>query len=360
MVFGTLTVIWLLGLTMLRPSKKINRIFWNRVSCLAFLFCLITGDVNSWAEEEPVGKVIAISGKVEFATLEQIEGKEQKGLMSLVKFSSWKTTEFQQLVYARDVYKTKRGSRLKILFNDNSLIALGPGSTMKVQSYLFSPKEKLRRTTIDIAQGFAMYIINKSQKNPKSSFKIVSPVANLSSRGTQGYISSFAGETIVANQAGSMATQNRDPGVPGSVIVGPMSRTIVESGKPPELPTSLSGGELSAIRTGILGRVEAFSGGSNRSLIRLQKENVDSEDEEDIRDSIESSSAADEEEIDSRKDYLDALSEGREGFASPGGNGQNQFFLGKVRPGDVGYGNAQDYASFNEPFDPGILSACGP
>jgi hypothetical protein len=53
--------------------------------------------------------------------------------------------------------------------------------------------------TIDIAKGFAMYIINKSQKNPKFNFNIISPVANLSSRGTHGYISSFFGETIVAN-----------------------------------------------------------------------------------------------------------------------------------------------------------------
>jgi len=346
---------------MLRFSKKINNSLRNCVS-LVFLLFFIIWTVDSWADDQPVGKVIAISGKVEFATIDETEGQQKKGLLNLVTFSPWKTADFQQLVYAKDVYKTKRGSRLKILFNDNSLIALGPNSTMKVQSYVYSPQDKLRKTTIDIANGFAMYIINKSQTHSKSKFKIVSPVANLSSRGTQGYISSFPGETIVANQAGSMATQNRDPRVPGSVIVGPMSRTIVESGKPPELPASLSGGELSAIRIGILGRVESFASASNQSLINVQKQSETSEDEEekDIRDSIESSSAADEESIDSRKGYLDALSEGREGFASPGGNGQNQFFLGKVGPGDRGYGNAQDFASFNEPFDPGILSACGP
>jgi hypothetical protein len=353
-------VLWLLGLMMHKLLKTKNRILRSEFFCLVFLLSLIIGTLDSWAEEEPIGKVIAISGKVEFATLEQIQGQEKKGLMNLVKFSPWKTTEFQQLVYAKDVYKTKRRSRLKILFNDNSLIALGPGSTMKVQSYLYSPEEKLRRTTVDIAKGFAMYIINKSQKNPNSNFKIVSPVANLSSRGTQGYISSFSGETIVANQAGSMTTENRNSAVPGSVIVGPMSRTIVESGKPPELPSSLSGGELSAIRTGILGQVEALSSSTNQLLINIQKENAESEDEEDVRDSIESSSAADEEEIDSRKDYLDALSEGKDGFARPGGNGQNLFFRGKVGPGDKGYGNSQDYASFNDPFEPDLLSSCGP
>jgi len=332
----------------------------RKVFCLVLLLSLIIGTFDSWAEDEPIGKVIAISGKVEFATLEQIKGQEKNGLLNLVKFSPWKTTEFQQLVYARDVYKTKRRSRLKILFNDNSLIALGPGSTMKVQSYLHSPKVKLRKATIDIAKGFAMYIINKSQKNPQSNFKIISPVANLSSRGTQGYISSFPGETIVANQAGSMETKNSNPGVPGSVLVGPMSRTIVESGKPPELPSSLNSGELSAIRTGILGRVQTISSTANQALINFQNESEDSEDDEDIRDSIESSSAADEEEIDSRKSYLDALSEGKEGFASPGGNGQNLFFKGKVGPGDTGYGNTQDYASFNDPFEPETLSSCGP
>ncbi len=359
MVFGMLTAIWLLGLTMFKSSQKISRAFYGGVFCVVFLMCFVVGEYNSWAEEEPIGKVIGISGKVEFATLEQIQGQE-KGLLSLVKFSPWRKTEFQQLVYARDVYTTKKRSRLKILFNDNSLIALGPGSTMKVQSYIHSRESKLRRATIDITKGLAMYIINKSQKNKNSRFDIVSPVANLSSRGTQGYISSFPGETIVANQVGSMATQNRDPGIQGSVIVGPMSRTIVESGKPPELPAPLSDGELAAIRTGILGNVEATPGSLRQSLISIQKASEDSEDEEDIRDSIESSSAADEESIDSRKDYLDSLSEGRDGFAPPGGNGQNNFFRGKIGPNDPAFGSAQDFASFNDPFEPDLLSSCGP
>jgi hypothetical protein len=116
-----------------RFLKRKNEILRSGFFCLVCLLILIIGTLESWAEEEPIGKVIAISGKVEFATYEQLQGQEKKGLMSLVKFSPWEKTEFQQLVYARDAYKAKRRSRLKILFNDNSLIALGPDSTMTVE-----------------------------------------------------------------------------------------------------------------------------------------------------------------------------------------------------------------------------------
>ena len=117
----------------------------------------------------------------------------------------------KQPVYAKDRFRTSRKSRLKILFADKSLMALGPRSEMTVESYLYKPKDKLRQGVINIAHGLSMYIVNKSQKNKKSNFRIVSPTGNLAARGTQGYISVGPEKTLVANQAGTVLVRNIDP-----------------------------------------------------------------------------------------------------------------------------------------------------
>lgn len=92
-------------------------------------------------------------------------------------------------------------------------MALGPRTKMSVESYLYKPEDKLRQGVINVAHGLSMYIVNKSQKNKKSSFRIVSPTGNLAARGTQGYVSSSKTKTLIANQAGSVIISNNDPNV---------------------------------------------------------------------------------------------------------------------------------------------------
>ena len=118
-----------------------------------------------------------------------------------------------QPVYIKDTYRTGRKSRIKILFEDKSLMALGPRTRMSVESYLYKPEDKLRQGVINVAHGLSMYIVNKSQKNKKSSFRIVSPTGNLAARGTQGYVSASKDKMLIANQAGTVLISNSDPNV---------------------------------------------------------------------------------------------------------------------------------------------------
>ena len=157
-----------------------------------------------------------------------------------------------------------------------------------------------------MAHGLSMYIVNKSQKNKKSSFRIVSPTGNLAARGTQGYISASAEKTLIANQAGTVMVSNSDPNVgmerksnlfefdqgfepfittaafdenmdlfvqaPGGneVPVGAMQKTSVLKGQPPAPPTPLSPGELQAIRNVILAKIGGS--GKNKGLIKVGDE----------------------------------------------------------------------------------------
>ncbi|NIR57119.1 MAG: hypothetical protein GWM98_24920 [Nitrospinaceae bacterium] len=172
-----------------------------------------------------------------------------------VSLPAWQKVQPKQLVYATDEFRTGRKSRLRILFEDSSLMALGPNSRMRVSSYLYDPKEKLRQGVITIGHGISMYIVNKEQKHPQSHFKILSPTANIAARGTKGYISISRLKTLVANQAGFIKVANADEAVMGEVIVGPMMKTIISLGEPPTEPEALTGPEKNLIQQVIMGWV---------------------------------------------------------------------------------------------------------
>ena len=223
---------------------------------LYFVVFLLTS-VSAFAEEKPVGKIISIIGMVEYRSASGSEevADSKAGKVKPVAFTPWDKTKPHQLVYAKDIFRTSRKSRLKILFNDKSLIALGPKSKMKVASYIYKPEEKLRRGVINVAQGLAMYVINKSQKHKKSSFRIVTPTANIAARGTQGYISSSGSQTLVGNQAGAVEVGNVDLSVAGTALVEAMMKSIIPLGKSPTDPTPLTEAELNQIRNVIVAYV---------------------------------------------------------------------------------------------------------
>ena len=157
-----------------------------------FLILCLLSPALSFAVEKPVGKVIVIIGTVEYLPRGEEQAAKRAEIKPVSLEASWQKARFQQQVYATDKFRTLHGSRLKIVFSDNSLIALGPNSSMKVESYIYKPKQKLRQGLINVAHGLSMYIVNKSQKHKKSSFRIVTPTGNIAARGTLGIYLCFS------------------------------------------------------------------------------------------------------------------------------------------------------------------------
>ncbi|MBI4384667.1 MAG: FecR domain-containing protein [Nitrospinae bacterium] len=255
------------------------------VSCL-FAILILAPTLPVFAgekAEKPIGKVIAVTGTVEFFSGEAAPvAQAAPGQPQPVSFEPWRKAQFHQEVFARDQFRTLQGSRLKILFEDKSLIALGPNSQLKVESYLYKPEDKLRQGVINMAHGLSMYIVNKSQNNKASTFRIVSPTGNMAARGTHGYISASADATLVANQAGIVDTSNIDPNVPGSEAVGPMMKNVIPKGLPPTPPVPLTHEEVNQIRNFVLAPVGLSSTGKKegKSLIAVEGEKKDGKKEE--------------------------------------------------------------------------------
>jgi hypothetical protein len=277
--------------------KKI--ILLIQISLFTFAFNAFPKSVQA---EDVVGKVLAVQGTIEYRRGTTPVAENKLGEVKTVSFTPWEKVKFGQAVYKSDEFKTARASRLKIKFDDNSLIALGPNASMQVQAYRYNSKQKLRQATISVAKGLAMYIINKSQKNKKSRFKMVSPIGNIASRGTHGYFAVGTDKVLVANQAGAVESSNSDPNVVGSQTVGAMEKTIITEGNPPLPPVALTNNEVSSIRNLVLGRVGTSSTatGTEKPLIAVEETTEEDEQEEEKK-ADDSSSDSDDSSTDSKE-----------------------------------------------------------
>lgn len=242
---------------------------------ISFLAFVLWMPLQAMAQGKAVGKVISIIGSVEVQSgvLSPV-AKGKEGEPRKVSFGPWSKVKPRQAVYASDKFRTARKSRVKILFEDKSLMALGPNTTMTVESYLYKPEDKLRQGVISVTHGLSMYIVNKGQKNPKSKFKMVTPTGNIAARGTKGFLSVSEFQTLVANQAGDVLTSNKDPNVVGDILVGAMMKTVIERGKPPTDPTPLTEMEVNQIQNVVMAWLQSKftkQKGKGKVLVKLKE-----------------------------------------------------------------------------------------
>jgi|TARA_Y100000310_G_scaffold345767_1_gene469604 hypothetical protein len=292
--------------------KFLRRSRFFTAACF-FFFSLSFYPTDLLAEDKPVGRILAVNGTVKyFVGKDSSASGEKPGEVKLVAFEPWQNVKKRQPVYATDKFRTGRKSRLKILFSDNSLMALGPGAEMLVDAYRTQPKSKLRQGVVNVKRGLAMYLVNKSQNNKKSFFNIVTPAANLGARGTQGYVAVSDGQTLVANQAGAVAVKSSDPDIDVQVNVGSMMKTKVSVGAPPAPPTPLLANELATFRALVVGDI-AFSGGPENSLISVEEGREKKEKEEEEKEGDEKGGSGSEGEGDRRtKAFRDMTREEKE------------------------------------------------
>ncbi|QPJ62454.1 MAG: FecR domain-containing protein [Candidatus Nitronauta litoralis] len=246
-------------------NSTIQNSFFLRFKKPGVFFIALIGTLffGQWveAQEDVLGRIISIRGTVEFQSPQGGSAANTAGQVKPVSFGPWQKVQPKQEIHVNDRIRTSRKSRLKILFKDKSLFAMGPKTEITLEKYLFQPDNKLRQSVVNIAHGLSMYIINKESINPDSKFEIKTPTAILAARGTKGFFSATSGRTLLANQAGAMNARNVDPQVVGNVNVGIMMKSIIEAGKPPTTPAPLLPGERILINRIVNGfPASSFSG----------------------------------------------------------------------------------------------------
>ncbi len=142
-------------------------------------------------------------------------------------------------VLFQDLYETKNASRLKLLFQDDSILTLGERTNLKITESIYSPSKSQRSMVADMTQGSVRALVGKFFGGDGSKFEIHSPTAVASAGGTY-FIVWTTGEgnhlkTGVLNigESGRVGVRNIDSAVEGAVELGQNEYTMIEKGKPP-------------------------------------------------------------------------------------------------------------------------------
>lgn len=85
----------------------------------------------------------------------------------------------------KDTLKTGQNGSIGIVFNDHTIMSLGPDSKMKIQAYTFNPRQSEFSFVIKLLRGTAAYVSGLIAKISPESAKFITPTASIGIRGTK-------------------------------------------------------------------------------------------------------------------------------------------------------------------------------
>jgi hypothetical protein len=134
-------------------------------------------------------------------------------------------------VVRNEVVRTGAESSTKLVFSDNTNLAVGPVSTVTLDKFVFAGDSNYQQATVNLVRGAFRFSTGTSDKR---AYKINTPVATIGVRGTELDILSERartvatlneGQAIVCTRSGGKCVTLSNPGDTAVVTLGSVSRT---------------------------------------------------------------------------------------------------------------------------------------
>jgi hypothetical protein len=194
-----------------------------------------------------VGKVIALQGRVE------IKRETETG---------FHRARLSDEVEERDVIRTGARSRVKILYQDESLLFLAEDSEVQVKEFRYEPLQKYRRALLKAFGGKVRFLVSKLMSAGKSRFEVETSTAVMGVRGTDG-IAVMKSPTQAVCLSGEIYVHGL--GMVREVILTPYMMTIIEAGRDPTQPFPVDRGYIRQLLQDF--RIRLLSEGEEGELI---------------------------------------------------------------------------------------------
>ncbi len=136
---------------------------------------------------------------------------EMEGSVTITKANGQRATGMLgSVVNQGDVIETGVASRATILFDDGSVLRMGPDTTLEIKKLAYDQEKGVVESAYDLAQGTLMSIVGSLFGNEGSSYEVSTPTAVAGVRGT-----TFILKVGVRPATGEMSTMG--VGVDGTV-----------------------------------------------------------------------------------------------------------------------------------------------
>jgi len=182
------------------------------------------------ADEKPVGSVVALRG--------QVAAVNSTGAIRSLAVKS--------KLYLVDTIKTGRRARVQMMFDDNTLISLGPNTVMQIAEYKWNPGNKDSAMKTRVEEGVFRIMGGAITQTAPLNFTTDTPAGTIGIRGSM-YAGKVSGSSLqvlfqggkgifVTNAAGTVSI---DRAGFGTFVAGPET--------PPTAPSRFSGEDLAIL-----------------------------------------------------------------------------------------------------------------
>ena len=110
--------------------------------------------------------------------------KLASGQVFVVRGGTSTPAEVGQAVLQSDTLRTGADGRLGVTLRDDTRVSLGPGSEVRLDSFLYTPAEGRLGLVLNFVRGIAVYVSGKIAKLAPDSIRLETPGAIVGVRGT--------------------------------------------------------------------------------------------------------------------------------------------------------------------------------
>jgi len=128
--------------------------------------------------------LISVSGKDTFAGAIGIVQKVG-GTATLVRQEGTLSATIGLEVYQNDTLRTGPDGSIGVVFNDDTMLSLGPESVLVIDEYIFAPGQGKFSLVIRMLKGTAAYLSGLISKLSPESARFKTPTASIGIRGTK-------------------------------------------------------------------------------------------------------------------------------------------------------------------------------
>ena len=137
--------------------------------------------------------IVSIVSIILFANLDMSYASESvigtiktlKGTVSIVRNDKTFTADFGFKLNQNDTIRTDPNASVEVIFNDKTLLSLGPDSELIINEYVFTPKQGKFSIVLKILKGTAAYVSGLIAKLSPESVRVETPTASIGIRGTK-------------------------------------------------------------------------------------------------------------------------------------------------------------------------------
>ena len=181
--------------------------------------------------------LLALSARIlwaqEVGTIASLEGQAE-----ISRDGSWQVTSVGASIHERDELRTGTPGRVRIVFQDDSVVTVSDNSHLVIDEQVFDAKRGVARSLLELLRGRLSSLVGEYYHGSGNNYEVRTPTAVCGVRGTEFVITydADADVTEVVGLSGKVEVHSIfDPTGPG-VLVTMRETTTVLRGRPPTPP----------------------------------------------------------------------------------------------------------------------------